>query len=459
MSDDFLGGKDRASIRRPKPGAVRAAANQAATAATIVTKRSPTDAPALADLVRDSANPLIVLSLPLLQLAAALHDNPKPPPAQALHDEVLAEIEAFRSRLGAARLDGKVRERTEQTVVALMDDIIQAKPTIGAEWKEKLNLQQKLYGIRTFGDLVYDWIDNEINNSQRSLHLLELFYVCLRLNFMGKFGRPDVTNGKQEWQRATERLYDALRRQPVTGPLTPPPLAYPKSPGAIGRSLAIFFAPAAAMLLGLLFFLFGWLADKDVQAASERINAVSAQLPIPVAIDPPKLPKPAADIAEAAPQKPSECQKYQKIAGKFDGLDFSVVSETSTSVRLRAQAPQMFETLQAKLDPPEIANAFIQIAKAMADEDGELIVEGHTDERKITRPTRSQYQDNETLSKERANTVAELMKSYLKHLSISVDGKGGKAPIIKGATNEKDHALNRRVELILTRASQPQGGC
>jgi type VI secretion system protein ImpK len=96
----------------------------------------------------------------------------------------------------------------------------------------------------------------------------------------------------------------------------------------------------------------------------------------------------------------------------------------------------------------EFVPNIIRVAEALKDEDGRIIVVGHSDSVPLT-PGR--FRDNAHLSLARAEAVARMFGETIGDPSrITAEGRGDTEPI---ATNEtaEGRAQNRRIEILLVK--------
>src|SRR5262249_7346503 len=89
-----------------------------------------------------------------------------------------------------------------------------------------------------------------------------------------------------------------------------------------------------------------------------------------------------------------------------------------------------------------------EIASALAQVPGSVIVTGHTDAQAIRR---GEFSDNYDLSRARATTVARTLESKASTpLSIRVNRAGSDKPYREPADDPANYAANRRVEIVHT---------
>ena len=161
--------------------------------------------------------------------------------------------------------------------------------------------------------------------------------------------------------------------------------------------------------------------------------------------DPLSMSRPAAPPPATASAQSSRLKQF--LAPEISqGL--VTVEEDAQTVRVRTTVGQLFKSGSDQLEAGREA-LFQRIGKAIEDEKGSVLVEGHADSDKVSS---LQFPDNMALSQARAETVAAIIRTQLSDASrVTNKGMGDTVPIASNDTAE-GKSKNRRVEVIVPRA-------
>lgn len=152
-----------------------------------------------------------------------------------------------------------------------------------------------------------------------------------------------------------------------------------------------------------------------------------------------------------APQPPTEInvfERSQEAVRDADLRNAEIVLMADQSVKVSVQGPMFFTQGRADLRP-EVTRFLDRLAQVIRQTPYEIHVVGHTDDVPINTP---EFPSNWELSVIRASRVARhLMNSGgLEPGRFVVQGRGEYDPA-KASPAEGDRAMNRRVEIIITR--------
>ncbi|SFS03873.1 type IVB secretion system protein IcmH/DotU [Sphingomonas jatrophae] len=389
---------------------------------------------------QDVRNRLMSEAAPLLALASSVRSGRARTPMPELHRQASAAIATF-DRAIAGHYPEEIRQRAKYALCATMDDIAQNLPGSGmdaAEWARRSMVVQ-FFQENIGGDRFWQLTDDMLARPAQSADIIELFHACLAAGFEGRFRiMPD---GKRRLYEIASRLYAALEfprslssQQMVTAwPGEKAPL---KKVGLWGY-VALAAAAAAAVLL-LVYILLRVLlmaGASDPFAALGKINP-DAPLRLSRAAAPPPQ-------AAASPQ----ADKLTEFLAPEIAQGLVKVEEDASTVRVRTTVGQLFQSASDQLDEGREA-LFHRIGKAIQSEPGQVTVEGHADSDRVSTLA---FPDNTTLSKARADTVANIIKSELSDPARVVsEGYGEARPIASNDTAE-GKSLNRRVEVVVPR--------
>jgi type VI secretion system protein ImpK len=111
-------------------------------------------------------------------------------------------------------------------------------------------------------------------------------------------------------------------------------------------------------------------------------------------------------------------------------------------------APELFAPGSTSLDP-RYRSILHAIGAAVDQVPGRVLVEGHTDDQPLKSFT---FRDNYELSRERAATVAKILRADLHNAArLEIVGKGPSEPRYRPESTPENRARNRRVEIVHVR--------
>ena len=160
-----------------------------------------------------------------------------------------------------------------------------------------------------------------------------------------------------------------------------------------------------------------------------------------------------------------------RTAGPMGGLNVKAFATFATAAQVQVNTPVVtnvlqrsaaryasasyrftphFDPLQAQLQDADRAQLDAIAGQWRGVRDIEIGVVGHTDSTRISRASRSLYADNYALSKARAQSVADYLRTLLgvDPLRVRVAGKGPDEPL-RGGRDAASLAANRRVEITI----------
>jgi type VI secretion system protein ImpK len=194
--------------------------------------------------------------------------------------------------------------------------------------------------------------------------------------------------------------------------------------------------------IGLLTFLFSFLLfqlNKDSDPVFREILSIKTpgvELPVPVPVpEPEPLP-----VLELEPQLTLSLLLADEIIQ--NQVQVRELAERSIAI---IQGDNLFRSGSASVNK-NIIPLLAQVAQAMNQLNGQILIVGHSD----NRPIRSaRYPSNWHLSKARANSVKTIIEQIINEPQrISIEGRADLEPVATNSTRE-GRAKNRRVEIIL----------
>ena len=374
-------------------------------------------------------NPLVAAANPLLMTLPTLRTASVPGDIASLRARLLEMVKDFDSACVRQGVADDQRHLARYALCTVLDEAIQRTP-----WGATSNWAQQSLLIHFFkenwgGEKFFQILDKMLQTPARFTALLELFYVCLALGFMGRYLLTDAA-GRQAVTELRERLHQQIRqsRPPSERTLSQRWQGLSVESRRFKGFIAFWVAVGAAVLLGLglYAFLAFTLSGTRQDLALEQLNL---------------KPTPPTRTALAPAAKPRLAQLLQaEIAAKQ--LEVKDLQLESVVTLL---GEQTFDSGSAT--PTRGAVALVEkVAQALDQVEGRVVVTGHTD----NVPTRTlRFPSNFELSKERARSVAALVGARMKDATrVSSEGRGDTEPVAPNNTAE-GRARNRRVEITL----------
>ncbi|MGL4237606.1 type IVB secretion system protein IcmH/DotU [Tabrizicola sp.] len=394
---------------------------------------------------------MVTEAAPLLNLANAMRRKRAAPDIAALRRDTIAAIKTYEKQLSAAGILPEQARAAHYVVCATVDDVIRNTPW-GGDWSVE-GLVSTFHHDVTGGDKVFELLAYFQNAPGANRDLLLLIYLCLSLGFEG---RTRVSpRGALELSQIRDNLYRILRGQ----------FGMPErdlSPSWKGEAAAHerlragrrFWLIAGLLLLGMA-LLFGGFTMRLGQSADETIAQMAALPPD----TPPSLfiPEPPLPVVEEVPESPPltpppEDPKPKDVDAIAEFMSFLKPEVDEGLVRLyrdgdavlvRIANSGAFQRAQAEIDPA-FEPIFNRIGEALAVEDFDVIVFGHTD----NIPIRDNFPSNFHLSNARARAVHDILVGHIEANRITVRGVADLCPIADNGT-EAGREANRRTEILV----------
>jgi type VI secretion system protein ImpK len=388
---------------------------------------APVDSRQIASLA--AINPIIAAANPLLIMVPTLRSAQPPGDVGVTRARLIEMIRDFDAALLKQGVPDDQRNIARYALCTVMDESIQMTP-----WGTAANWAQQSLLIQFFkenwgGEKFFQILDKMSETPSRFTALLELFYVCLAVGFMGRFHLAGPS-GRQAVADLRERLHVLIRRTQSEGDRTLSghwkgveiePRRF-KGFAAFGVAAALCALISLGVYAWYSYALAGQMDQLEIQQLALKKTEVTK-----VALAPAAKPRLAQLLAPEI--------QAQQVAVKDLNLE-SIVTLLGEGV---------FESGSA-VPTGRAVDLLRRITAALDQVEGQVIVTGHTD----NVPTRTlRYATNFALSKDRAANVKGLMEGMLKDgKRISAEGKGDTEPVAPNDTAE-GRAQNRRVEITL----------
>ena len=409
------------TLRMPSPGGQP----------TVVMKR-PAAAPAAThaglELQRLVAgiNPLLGAAATLLALAEQLrntgtHDDPG-----QLRRQLLQQVADFEAAAAAAGVPRPKVTAARYLLCAFLDEVIASTPW-GATSREPALLQE-FHEERSGADKAFQLLERLGQDPAANADLLELFYVCLRLGFEGRY--RGAADGGAQLEAIIAKVLEVVRPGPA--PTRARQLSAPEQGVAPQRHLDRAVLPlwllallTGGALLGAVLFL-GTRLDAMAQPVFRELLAVAPALRV--------------ERGDAA-ARPRLAPRLQADAGRGA---IAVRDEALRSV-VTLPADGLFVAGSDRLD--ERQQALLQrVAAALKEVPGQIAVIGHSDDA----PAPSlQFPSGWHLSHAWAKTVmAQLASAGVPASRLRAEGRADAEPLLPNV-DAAARARNRRVEIEL----------
>jgi type VI secretion system protein ImpK len=416
--------------QRPRPGAGRRGAPDAAFSRPTISQ--PVDVEPLSPAARAflgiGLNPLVQAASPLLLLTGQLRATPASMDVTGLRRQALEEVRRFEDQARASGVRNEIVLAARYALCAGMDEAVLSTPWgAQSEWAQHpllVALHREAWG----GEKFFEMLDRISADPERHIDLMELQYLVLALGFTGKYQM--IPRGHEQLADLQQALYRKIRS--VRG-LPAAELSLQWRGLEDRRNRLIRYVPwwvvaaAAIAIVGVTFAVYysrlARVAD-PIQLKLARIGM--EEFPPPAPPPPPKGPT------------LKQLLKPEEDAGALSVTE----NGARTSVTLRSS--DLFGSGSAEINPAYEA-LLGRITAALNKVPGRVRVVGHTD----SQPIKSlSFRDNFELSRERAVSVASVLKRTLDNPGrLSSNGVGASEPLVP-ETDLESRARNRRVEIV-----------
>ena len=417
---------------RPRPGGGRRGSSDAT--------RMRAVAPSVADVESLSVaarghlgvglNPLVRAASPLLLLAGQVRGSTSPMDVAGLRRYSVDEIRVFEETARASGLKNEVVLAARYALCASLDEAVLSTPWgAQSEWAQHpllVAFHREAWG----GEKFFEMLDRISGEPGTYIDLMELQYLNLAFGFAGKYQMVD--RGHERLAEVRQDLYRKIRSYRGAGG---DELSLRWQGLEDRRNRLIRYVPwwvvgaAALVVLGLAFTVYYTMLGNraaPIQAELATIGLEEFALPPP----PPPL------VPVAGPT-------LRKLLASDEAAGALAIQENGSQTVVTLVGPDLFRSGSAEINPAY--DAILQrIAQALNKVPGRVAVVGHTDDQRI----RSlQYQNNDELSKARAESVvAILQRSIDSPARLMATGMGSREPLDPKSTAES-RARNRRVEI------------
>jgi type VI secretion system protein ImpK len=393
----------------------------------------PPDAVPFSDVAHIAGfNPLLAAATPLLRAAPRIRAMPRHPDPSALRSALIESVRQFEAAAWAAGLPNEQVVAGRYVLCTMIDEAASATPWGGSGVWSRQSLLVTFHSEARGGEKVFQLLSKLVADVPRHRNLLELMSVVLALGFEGRFGAVD--DGRVHIEEMRDRLTRMLA--PAIGTfekeLSPHWKGAPASHARLSDGVPVWVATVAVAFVSLLIFIGLRL---DIEARSNPTFAALQALDVEPSRALAVLPTATAPAAAPRLAVLLEPAITGGLIEVRDLADRSVVTLRGDGIFDAGSA-----VVVARVVP-----LMGQIARAIAQVRGPVLVTGYTD----SQPIRSlQFPSNWHLSQERARAVSEMLLQTVKDRRIESEGRAESEPIDSNASPE-GRARNRRVEITL----------
>ncbi|MEO8859745.1 MAG: DotU family type VI secretion system protein [Burkholderiaceae bacterium] len=429
-SDPFSAFESERTVIKPSAG--RARAPQPASPATAAfhseTMRLP-EVPGSAGL-----SPLLQAASSLLIAGARIRVMAQHPDPAGLRNALVEAVRKFEADARARGLPNEQVVAGRYLLCTYVDECASTTPWGGSGAWSSQSLLVLFHNESWGGEKLFQLLGKLAENVPANRGLLELIYCILALGFEGRY--RVLPNGRSQLDTVREKLALMLRENSGSAAADLSPhwagVAAPVSRLRDGIPVWVV-ASVAALVLVLVFLGLRWsMSDRssDTFTALQALDVKPAAMPAPL----PPVPAPVPRLSGFL--KPD--------------IDAGLVAVQDLADRSIITVPGdgLFDPGSAKLSD-KVLPLMGRIADALQRTPGQILVSGNTD----NQPIRSvRFPSNWELSKERAQSVQELLATKVKPERIRSEGLADTKPLVDNTT-AAGRAKNRRVEITLRLAA------
>jgi type VI secretion system protein ImpK len=423
------------TILRPRPGGSRRGGEpprEPPGAPRELPGASPSSQPpignaSLNDFVVGGRNAILLAAAPLIALASRLQSTASQPDVPGLRNQATQEIRAFDDRLRASGVIPEDALVARYLLCTFFDSAVLNTPWgAQSDWSGQ-PLLVTFHKEKTGGEKFFQIIERISAQPARYIDLIELQYICIALGYEGMYRIQD--RGQLKLAELQHNLYRIIRD---TRQLREEELAVHWRGVEDRRNPLLRYVPwwiVAVSGLALLVIAFV-IYNVRLNNAAGTIKAV--------------LSRPSVQLEYTAAVMP-RANRLKQILAPQEQQGLLTVEDFGDKTVVTLIASNLFRSGRAELNP-EYLQTLEAVAKGLNQVSGKVVIIGHTDDQ----PLRSlQFADNFELSRERAVTVANLLKPTMTDFKrVEWVGVGSAQPRYKPVSTSDNRARNRRVEIV-----------
>ena len=386
-------------------------------------------------------NPLAACASTLFSLISRIRNRAQHMDPDGLRKNVVAEVRAFENRALQAGIAAQTVKVARYALCATLDDVVLNTPWGGQSSWGLQSMVGTFHRETVGGDRFYDLLARLEKEPGANIDMLEFLYMCMSLGFEGRLRIEQ--GGAEKHLQIRAALARILRNQrgPVERDLSPHwegvtrPFKVLSAWRLVWIALGMTSVLLVAQFLGL-----SWALSNQTENVVGQLSIVDTG--------------PRAELERRAPPPPPPPpiqtleEQVAKVAG-FLGpeIDEGIVEvfQKGNTLIIRLAGSGMFGSGSDQLSKAFKAPV-ARVAEALNDENGQVIVAGHSDNIPIRS---SRFPSNMALSLARAKSVMTGMADVLRDPDrLSAEGRAEKEPIADNGT-KAGRAKNRRIEILL----------
>jgi type VI secretion system protein ImpK len=431
-----------ATVLRPRPGAGKRNASDAAPASSSAAPRPAVGyaqaqhAEPIPVSSRDGLgvglNPLVKAASPILILAGRLRGSVQGTDAGALRRQALDELRGFEERARAGGVANEVVLAARYALCAVLDEAVLSTPWgAQSEWAQQtllVSLHREAWG----GEKFFEMLERISPDPARHIDLMELLYLCLSMGFAGKYQVLD--RGHARLAEVQHDLFTKIRN--FRGG-TPNELSIRWEGLQDRRNPLIRYVPwwvvGAAMLFILAVSYIAFYARLSHHAAPLQAQLAKIGL---------------NDFAKPVDAQPVVGPSLKQLLFDDEARGVLKVEEQGGHTLITLVAHNLFASGSTTVNQLYY-DTLKRVADALDQVPGRVLVVGHTDDQPLTS---FKYRDNFELSRERAVAVVGVLRLAIDNPArIEFTGVGATEPRYTPESLPENRARNRRVEIVHVR--------
>ncbi|PHM45505.1 hypothetical protein Xmau_01157 [Xenorhabdus mauleonii] len=380
-------------------------------------------------------NPLVSAANPLLNSIPQIRHSVVHPDPANLRQQLINEIRHFEVLCQQANLPYEMIIGARYCLCTALDEAAALTPWgLRSVWSGN-GLLVTFHNETWGGEKFFQLLAKLSQNPKEHIFLLELINFCLQLGFEGRYRVID--NGRTQLETVKQRLFQLIRSNRGNYSVGLSPKAHTATvPNKSWRfSLPLWvIAAILGFLLCILYIGLNWRLNNIINPVLAKIYQIT--LPNVEENNPAFQP-----ISGSTPLRLKHILKEEIDDGLLNVTDLP----DRSIVTLKGDG--LFSSSSA-----QIKNQYLviirQIAEAMNNIQGKILVVGYTDNIPVHR-SNFRFSSNRALSLARARSVQKELQRYLNQPErVHAQGKGAENPI---APNDipSNRAKNRRVEITL----------
>jgi type VI secretion system protein ImpK len=454
MSDDPFaepGDADRTVVRPQPSGAQRSASSPRQGSLPPSAGSGPAEVPAVGN------NPLIAAAAPLLAAAIrVVGGRGRSPDPDQLRRGMVEEVRRFERVVLQTGLETRALRAARYALCATVDDLVLSTPWGAASSWSQQSLTAIFHTEVSGGDRFFDILEQMQKDLGHNGDVVELMYLCTSLGFEGRY--RVMPRGVAALNELRDSVYRVMRnrRGDFERELSPRWRGLDTGHRPLGQRVPIWAIGLGTLTLLAVIYLafnFALAGASDVSYAQLRGLPPDGSTPTivhaPVAMPRPATTPAAAPAPVVTPPPSSLASKLRQFLAPEIKAGLVTVLEDPQAITVRLTNRNMFGSGEATLSASYVP-LLERIGEALQDEQGNVIVNGYTDNQPIHTV---RFPSNVELSQARADAVAAVLAKKLSDPKrIRAVGRADADPLASNATPD-GRQQNRRTEIVLTRTT------